>query len=256
MRCNAGISSICENLRNLWIILFLVPACWALPVAASEPDDVPVPESAEEKPAPEKPAAGTATDDELQKSLAADARKFLEEAHERLQSAFDGMQAARRRIADDDTGSETQKTQELVVNELEELLKLVRQQQQRRGQSGSQSNPPPEGSQNPSRPERQKLPPGQNDPQNSGDKNNKDGDGHRNDKKSRDSQERSDAAREPTAEQARHRQAIKDVWGHLPPHVREAMLNSISEKYLPRYEELVKKYYESLAEKNRKQGGK
>jgi aspartate aminotransferase-like enzyme len=53
---------------------------------------------------------------------------------------------------------------------------------------------------------------------------------------------------------------IKDVWGHLPPHVREAMLNSMSEKYLPKYEELVKKYYEALAQKtkteNRKKTGK
>ena len=47
------------------------------------------------------------------------------------------------------------------------------------------------------------------------------------------------------------RQAVKDV-GHLPPHIREAMLNSVSEKYLPKYEDLVKKYYEDLAEKSRK----
>jgi len=53
---------------------------------------------------------------------------------------------------------------------------------------------------------------------------------------------------------------IETNWGHLPPHVREAMLNSISEKYLPKYEELVKKYYDALAQKrtaeNRKKTGK
>ena len=43
----------------------------------------------------------------------------------------------------------------------------------------------------------------------------------------------------------------KDVWGHLPPHLREQLLNVYSEKYLPKYEELVRQYYEALAEQSR-----
>lgn len=44
---------------------------------------------------------------------------------------------------------------------------------------------------------------------------------------------------------------VKDVWGHLPPHLRDQLLNVYGEKYLPKYEELVRKYYEVLAEQNR-----
>jgi hypothetical protein len=43
----------------------------------------------------------------------------------------------------------------------------------------------------------------------------------------------------------------KDVWGHLPPHLREQLLNVYSEKYLPKYEELVRQYYEALAQQSR-----
>jgi hypothetical protein len=44
---------------------------------------------------------------------------------------------------------------------------------------------------------------------------------------------------------------VKDVWGHLPPHLRDQLLNVYGEKYLPKYEELVRKYYEVLAEQSR-----
>lgn len=37
------------------------------------------------------------------------------------------------------------------------------------------------------------------------------------------------------------------VWGHLPPRVREQMQSSFNERFLPKYDELVRKYYEALA---------
>lgn len=45
---------------------------------------------------------------------------------------------------------------------------------------------------------------------------------------------------------------VKDVWGHLPPHLRDQLLNVYGEKYLPKYEDLVRRYYEVLAEQSRK----
>ena len=38
-----------------------------------------------------------------------------------------------------------------------------------------------------------------------------------------------------------------DIWGHLPPHVREELLNTYGEKMLPKYEHLVKQFYEALS---------
>jgi hypothetical protein len=240
-------------------ILFV--ASW-LPVppagAAAPDDDAPVPEAADDPPRPDQPRAGEAIDDDLLESPNSESKDFVEQALDHLERAFDGMQTARRRIAQEDTGTETQQTQERVVKELEELLALVKKQQNR----GQRPQPnQPDNNQPQPEPDRRKSPKGENEPQNSGsnknsDKNNGSPNDRRNEGKSAESQERTDAARTPTAEQARRLQAIKDVWGHLPPHVREAMLNSVSEKYLPKYEDLVKKYYEDLAEKNRKHNGK
>ncbi len=69
--------------------------------------------------------------------------------------------------------------------------------------------------------------------------------------KPQDSDDRMDKRRESAAELARRTNLIKDVWGHLPPALREKMLNIYSEKYLPRYEELVRRYFEALAEQGR-----
>lgn len=46
----------------------------------------------------------------------------------------------------------------------------------------------------------------------------------------------------------RRRNLATAVWGHLPDRVREEMLQSYSEEFLPEYEELVERYYEALAE--------
>ena len=52
------------------------------------------------------------------------------------------------------------------------------------------------------------------------------------------------------AEEALRQKLVKDVWGHLPPSLREQLLNVYSERYLPKYDEMVRKYYEALAEQN------
>ena len=41
---------------------------------------------------------------------------------------------------------------------------------------------------------------------------------------------------------------MKDSWGHLPPRVREQMLQNTPEQFLPQYELMIEKYYQRLAE--------
>jgi hypothetical protein len=55
-------------------------------------------------------------------------------------------------------------------------------------------------------------------------------------------------ARERAVAMARRRALVDEVWGHLPPAMRERLLNVGSEKLLPKYEDLIRRYYESLAE--------
>ena len=44
---------------------------------------------------------------------------------------------------------------------------------------------------------------------------------------------------------------IREVWGHLPPKLREAMQNASLEEYLPKYEQHIREYYRRLAEESR-----
>jgi TolA-binding protein len=219
--------------------------------ADRDDDGALVPEGPVEKPAkPKSEPPIEADDDDLLDAVSPRGKKAGDEEADRLERAINGMWNAKTRVAGRDTGRQTQEIQNQVVKDLEELLALLKKQQQNR-----QNNPQPNrdqeqnGDQSPN--QRQKTQKGQGDPQNSSAKNEPQG-GRRNEGKSSDSQELTDPARAAAAEEARRARLIKDVWGHLPPHLRTAMQNAFSENYLPKYEDLVKKYYEALAEKNRK----
>lgn len=43
---------------------------------------------------------------------------------------------------------------------------------------------------------------------------------------------------------------VRDAWGHLPQRLRDQLLNAGSDKYLPKYDALVRDYFESLAKPN------
>lgn len=211
-------------------------------------DDPPAKTDLEKKPQPEqKPVSPD--DAKLLEGLDPTG-KPLETEIEKLERAIAGMRKACEKIESDDTSSKTLEVQQQVIKDLEDLLKLLKQQQQNRQNKSQQQQ------QQQQQKDRQKLPKQKLDPQNSTKPQDQDRQqpGERTDAdRSRDAQERAEAARRALAEEARRQQLLKDVWGHLPPKLREAMLNSYNEKYLPKYEDLVKRYYEALAEKNRKQ---
>lgn len=48
--------------------------------------------------------------------------------------------------------------------------------------------------------------------------------------------------------------ASKDVWGHLPDKLRQQMSQYYKDEFTPKYAELLKLYYSSLADKNAKPG--
>ncbi|MBS0266268.1 MAG: hypothetical protein JSS02_30340 [Planctomycetes bacterium] len=255
--------------RRLRLVL-LMSACavWLISPKRSlaADDEIPVPESQSATPTippsdTEPAAKSAAPEDSANDTEGEDDSDSLEQATRHVQQALRAMQAARQRIEQSDTGTQTQQLQEQAVQNLERVLEIARQQQKKRGsqsQQNSSTQSKPSGSQQKSSgpPERQ------NGQQKSAGKNSDNGDttgsptNRRRAGEDGDAEDRADVARIPAAELARRRQAIKDVWGHLPPHVRDAMLNNLSEKYLPKYEDLVKKYYEELAEKNRKRNGK
>ena len=44
---------------------------------------------------------------------------------------------------------------------------------------------------------------------------------------------------------------MKDLWGQLPAHAREQMLQTSPEQFVPRYELQIEKYYKRLAEQQK-----
>lgn len=48
------------------------------------------------------------------------------------------------------------------------------------------------------------------------------------------------------ADRAKLQEMLKDVWGHLPPHLRQRMEQSANEEFLPKYELEIAEYYRSL----------
>lgn len=200
---------------------------------------------------PPEPQAGEA-EQQVIRSLNPDDPAAL--AIARLERAIEKMRDAGRRIQDDEIGKSTQAVQDEVVRDLEKLLELLRLQQQAR-QSGAPGQP--DAKQSPDR--KKNRSPGkagaQAEPRNSESPGpspaSRDRSANRENEKARESEELRQQAKLPSAEESRRQQIAKDVWGHLPPQIRDALQNSFSEKYLPKYDELVKRYYEALAEKDR-----
>lgn len=254
--CNSH--SIIARVMGWSLLVFLgtTLAISSLFAAPKPDDDAPVPEGSvdelskpQAKPAPNEPAAD---DEDRPSGVEAGATDDAAAEIDRLERVIAGMRNAQKRIAGTDTSPETQAVQEGVVKDLEALLEFLKRQQSRQNQSPS--------GQKQSKNKRQKPQKGGGDPQNSNAKPNPNPNdsqkGPRNDGKSSDSQEQADPAKAKAADDARRAQMVKDVWGHLPPHLRDAISKAFGENYLPKYDDLVKKYYEALAEKNRKQSGK
>lgn len=147
------------------------------------------------------------------------------------------MKRASNLIKNQKTGKETQKVQQQVVQNLDELIRLIES-----APRGSRSRPNPN-----------------NDPQAKDGKKSQQKKSETGQKKSpqlsqgpaRQSSDRKDKG-EATAGSLKTRSVyIKEAWGHLPPAMRQQLLNIYTEKFLPQYEDQVRRYYEALAEQKK-----
>jgi len=203
-----------------------------------------------------------ALDDRVERALTP--RHPEPSAVEELERAISGMRTASRRIEERDLSANTVDLQRQVLKDLETVLAQLKRQKSPPPSSSEQDQKPTDPKDGHEKASGQRA--GKNRPEKTPESSQNADGANRKPKggqgspsrseaeKARESSERQEARRS-AADDDRRQKMIKDVWGHLPPHLREAMLNSFSEKYLPEYEELVKRYYEALAEKNRKRSG-
>lgn len=169
-----------------------------------------------------------------------------------LDRAIQGMRSAQDQLAGRDAARAAE-TQQQVVRELERLIELAQQ-----------SPPPPQDSPS-AQPDPQQSRQQQGDPQpqpqpmpkpmpvpDAEPQQSDQGPGGQEKQRADESEQRSDPAELRNAELARREAMIKDVWGHLPPAVRQKLLNVSGDKYLPKYEDLARRYFEALAEQENK----
>jgi hypothetical protein len=145
------------------------------------------------------------------------------------------MRLAERLIPAPKEAPKTTKTQKQIVSSLEELIQQMEKQCQK---SGSSSGSKP-GQQQTAQREPIKQP--------------KPGEAKKpSDKPSRDSAKRRGPDEVRPGDLAELRNLMKDVWGQLPAKARDEMLQSPPEKFLPKYELLIEKYYQRLAEEQQR----
>jgi hypothetical protein len=171
---------------------------------------------------------GTAPlEEDLFKRLLGDEPQEQETDENPLENAIKGMLDAEKRIGDRNIGEETQNIQKKIVNDLQKLIDLANQRQQQQSQRRQQNR------------QRHRQQQHQQQ-QNASEQQNK--------KQPGDSGAGARVGETNSAELLRQRRMLEEVWGHLPPALRERMQNVISEKYLLKYDDMIRHYFKSLAE--------
>lgn len=156
------------------------------------------------------------------------------------------MQHVERRLASEDVGSQTQAQQQQI---LDQLARLIEQAQQPSQQNNSNNQAPQvadrsqqdqqsqqqDGTNNQPQEQSAQGPPGGNRPAG----------------QVTDSEEGVREADVEDADPLTRSDLIKSAWGHLPQHLREAMLNVPTGEYLPQYAPAIELYFKRLAEQYR-----
>ena len=187
------------------------------------------------------PSSGADDDDKLFNNLIDGTGKKQQPKTDLLESAIEGMRNAQRRIDENDSSLKTRQLQQRVVTDLEQLIKRLQEQQAQSRRGGGASRRPQTADPNrqvpdPSKPE--ELEPN---------------DGNRTspDKSAESTDKPRQAENHAMKNLVTPKQMVRDVWGHLPPKLRQKLLNAYSDTYLPKYDDLVRRYFSALAEEGR-----
>lgn len=161
---------------------------------------------------------------------------LMMQAKSAARSAVDAMQAAADQLAARESGETTQQFQAEAIAELDSLLELARRHGSLARQSADSpaERPAQDSSQSPAEATPAREPP--EAPVASAQPGGDPGEAP------------SGPAEGGAGELIRRQALVEGVWGHLPPAVREQVLNMRDDRPLPAYEDLVHQYFETLAE--------
>ena len=233
----------------------------SLPSASHADDDTPKDAAKQQSDPPKEPSLLDKLSKELLKEIDDDQGKpKLEKQEDKFDRVAKGMRSASEKLDGKVTGDETTKIQEQVIRDLDELIKQLQNPPPNGGGGGgggggsSGGGSSKSGGGGGSRQQHAGGRGGKGQPQGGTPKQQAQGNGGepggKDRKDAEGSEERTDSERKAAAEAARKKKLEIDVWGHLPPHLRDQLLNTYGERMLPKYEQLVKQFYEALSEQN------
>jgi len=158
------------------------------------------------------------------------------------------MKAAQTRLKDGDTGPDTRGIQEQVVQDLEKLIDAA----SRQSDSSRSSNKSPSGGKSPKESENGSPQPSQAAQRSGADGASATTGGAAPGKRGGTTNPRPVQAKVSITGRG---SLVREVWGHLPPAVRERVPVNFSETVLPAYDELVRRYFEALLEESPQRKG-
>jgi hypothetical protein len=206
------------------------------PIRLKKKAKPPPPAPSEKKPAPPKENKKSDEDKSEPEATAHELEEKIQEVMNRLTK---NMRDADERLQKKDPGETTQLVQRDIVKDLDELIQQTRrrqQQQQQQQSSSSQSQNDKQRQRNRQMQRQQSMEQPQNatsQMQNRPGTNARGGNG--------------------TADKANRMADIyKDIWGHLPETLRQEMEQYSREQFMAKYNDLLKQYYATIAEKGRK----
>jgi hypothetical protein len=188
---------------------------------------------------PTKPEQ-TKKDEEAQDKAEAEAREAEEKIQELVTRLAKNLHEAETRLAKKDPGDGTQQVQRDVVKDLQELIDQTKRQQQQQQQQQSSSSSSQQKSRQQARGNRtQRNQASAPRPQPGRDQQ---------------AQRGTRAQTSPRGEMSKIADLYKDIWGHLPETLRQDMNQYSREQFMAKYNELLKQYYATIAEKGRRKG--
>lgn len=194
-------------------------------------DDVPMDER--QRPADEPPSTDK-LDQRLREALEGDAP--VDDEGDPLARAGRRMRAAQERIAKSQADRPTQELQEQAVAALDELIEQAKKKRGKKS-SGKQDQQQASRRSQPKQPQNQQQ---QEGGQGSG----------ASTQPARDSTDELRPDRVEQIDAAAAQELMKDLWGHLPNRVKEQMLQSSMEEFLPKYQALIEEYFKRLIDEH------
>jgi hypothetical protein len=191
----------------------------------------------------------TGADDELFRGLVGKDPGPVDASKNPLEEAVKGMRSAQERIQEKDTSQATREIQEDVVANLQKLIDMMKNNQNKPPAPEPGSPPPPQNQQQPQPEDGNPMPkPEVPESQPEAGQESQPQTTQQESENALDSTEEERQARDAKAKLSPRPEMLNDVWGHLPPSFRQKRLSLSSDKYLPKYEDLARRYFEALAE--------